>query len=92
MSIFSSDKVICGKISKDDFVELVTTNVDFKSRLYRTINSYKDKYFKFLLTMVRNVFAFRQIPTETLRNVVYKLKEKSAHKGSIILRTGESSN
>ena len=70
----------------------MSTNTDFKRRLYKKINSYRDKYFKFLLTMVRNVFAFRQIPTETLRNVVYVLKEKSAHKGIIILRAGEYSS
>ena len=42
--------------------------------------------------MVRNVFAFRSVSTSVLRNVVYKLKEKSAHKGIIILRSGEYSS
>jgi hypothetical protein len=39
--------------------------------------------------MVRNVFAFRTVNSQILRNVVYSLKEMSFLKNTTVLKVGE---
>ena len=79
-------------VKAEDFMELVNTNADFKNKLILKINSYNDAYFKFLITMVRNVFAFRTISSKFIRNILYVLREKGALKNATVLRTGEYSS
>ena len=87
-SIISVGHTVCGMISKEHFLEMSNGNSDFKSRLHEKLHSYKDSYMKFLVTMVRNVFAFRSVHSQILRNVVYELKEEAAAKGTVIIRNG----
>lgn len=70
----------------------MNTNADFKNKLYNKLSSYNDAYFKFLTTMIRNVFAFRTVSSSVLRNILYVLKESRATKGATVLRVGERSS
>ena len=91
-SIFAVDKTVCGVITQENFMELVNTNANFKNKLTTKLNSYNDAYFKFLITMVRNVFAFRIITSKFLRSILYVLREKADLKNATVLRTGEYSS
>lgn len=53
------------------------------------MNLYKDNFFKFIITMIRNVGAFRVIPNHAVKSIIYKLNEKKFPKNTIILRMGE---
>eukprot|EP00347_Sterkiella_histriomuscorum_P016745 403352016 len=90
-SVYSVNNLICGLIKKKDLLELVSTNTDFKSRMMQRMNLYKDNFFKFIITMIRNVGAFRVIPNHAVKNIIYKLNERKFIKHSLILRMGEIS-
>ncbi len=90
-SVYAVCKTVCGIITREEYDELINTNADFKNKLQNKVNTYRDSYFKFLTTMVRNVFAFRQVNSAVLRMVVYKLRETAALKGAVILHRGECS-
>lgn len=46
-------------------------NLEVKLKFEKQMDRYKDSYFKFLVTMVRNVFCFRTVNTNVLRKLVY---------------------
>jgi hypothetical protein len=40
------------------------------------MNKYKDSHFKFLITMIRNIAVFRNLPSHLVKNIIYNLKER----------------
>ena len=55
------------------------------------MNSYKDNFFKFITTMLRNVGAFRVVPNHTIKGLINSLSQRKYLKGTEILRMGEIS-
>ncbi|CDW86569.1 voltage-gated ion channel superfamily [Stylonychia lemnae] len=88
-SVYSVNNLICGLIPKKDLLDLILANADFKSRLMQRMNLYKDNFFKFITTMIRNVGAFRIIPNHVVKSIIFKLSERKYLKHSYILRMGE---
>ena len=90
-SVISVSLTVCGVISKAELEDQLDSNQDFRLRMEARLENYRDAYFKFLVTMVRNVFCFRAINSVVLRQFVYNFHEKWYNKGHIVLRTGEYS-
>ena len=79
---------VTGWISKDNFTSLMEENKDLKKILVQHMYDYNDNLIKFLRTMVKNVGVFRKLSDETAKAIVFLLRERTAPKGSVILRLG----
>jgi CRP-like cAMP-binding protein len=58
-TVFAVSNVICGRINRQDFKELMQSNGVFKNRIMKKMKSYSDNFFKLIVTMLRNISFFR---------------------------------
>lgn len=58
-SVISVSLTVCGIINKAQLQQQMQDNLEVKLKFEKQMDKYKDSYFKFLVTMVRNVFCFR---------------------------------
>ena len=77
-TVYSLLQTTVGWIATEDFNNLINENPDLKSPLMRKIDKYNDNFIKFLRTMVKNVNQLRKVSMNSIRAIVYLLKDRSA--------------
>jgi CRP-like cAMP-binding protein len=90
-SVFSASNVTCGFIPKSKFRQLLQDNHEFKDSITRYLHTYKDKNIRLLVTMIKNVPAFRTISVKSAKDITFALKNLTAPANENILRKGEIS-
>ena len=63
-----------GKVSQDDFNELLHIFPDIKKKLTDNLVQYQDKYKQWLKSQLLNITYFNKLRTNTLETLVYKLQ------------------
>ena len=92
-SVYAINNTVCGIIKREDLLDLTKNNVELKNRIMqKMMTSYKDNFFKLLITMIRNVSVFRVIPNHVVQKIMLKLAEKRFYKDTFILKMGEVSD
>jgi len=89
-TVISINNCFCGVISRKKFKELLSSNIDLKHSLMQKIQSYKDSGFTYLNSILKNVPYFRFLKSETIKKIIFKLKEFRMSEDQKLLATGEN--
>ena len=87
-SIFALKNTLTGFIPKDDFNCLMRENKNLRINLVENLSNYNDNLIKFFRTMVKNVNLFRKLSDDSIRAIVFLLRDSKASKGNLVLRLG----
>ena len=88
-TIYTISDCYLGAIKEGRFREFVDSCEPLKSNIMCKIEAYKDEMFRELTVLVSNVPAFRNLPLESIRKIVNRLRKTKYLSGQFILRAGE---